>query len=64
MVLSGQGILRVEGESVALEAGELALVPSGARQSLQNTGEEAIVFLCNVSPAWTAEGETIYPVEE
>lgn len=63
-ILSGQGRLVVEEESIPLSAGGLAIVPSGARQSLENTGAEPIVFLCIVSPPWTAENETIYPTEE
>jgi mannose-6-phosphate isomerase-like protein (cupin superfamily) len=34
-------------------------VPPGARQSLLNTGTQAIEFLCIVDPAWKAEDEEI-----
>jgi mannose-6-phosphate isomerase-like protein (cupin superfamily) len=51
--------MKVEAESVAVEAGSVIYVPPGAKQSLENTGTDPIEFLCLVDPAWKAEDEAV-----
>jgi Mannose-6-phosphate isomerase len=57
--IAGRGVMKVEEESMAVEAGSVIYVPPGAKQSLRNNGTDAIEFLCLVDPAWTAEDETV-----
>ena len=42
-----------------VEAGTTLYVPSGSRQSLENTGSQEIEFLCLVDPAWNEADERI-----
>ena len=57
--IAGRGVMKVEDESVAVEAGSVIYVPPGAKQSLVNNGTAPIEFLCLVDPAWTAEDEAV-----
>jgi mannose-6-phosphate isomerase-like protein (cupin superfamily) len=57
--LAGRGRFHVGEEVVSVESGTAVYVPPGARQSLENTGPEALEFLCVVDPAWRAEDEEI-----
>mgnify|MGYP003422836367 FL=1 len=57
--IAGRGVMKVEDESVAVEAGSVIYVPPGAKQSLVNDGTDPIEFLCLVDPAWRAEDEAV-----
>ncbi len=57
--IAGSGVMRIETEAVAVEAGSVIYVPPGAKQSLQNNGPDPIEFLCLVDPAWRLEDEVI-----
>ncbi len=59
--LSGEGVLVIDGERFEVGAGHAVLVPAGARQFLNNTGSQRLVFLCIVSPPWRAEDEEVEP---
>jgi len=57
--LAGEGRLTVGEEVTRVEAGTTVYVPPGGRQSLENTGNQTIEFLCLVDPAWNARDERI-----
>lgn len=57
--IAGRGVMKVEEESMAVEAGSVIYVPPEAKQSLVNTGTSPIEFLCLVDPAWKAEDEAV-----
>jgi mannose-6-phosphate isomerase-like protein (cupin superfamily) len=57
--IAGRGVMKVEEESLAVEAGSVIYVPPGAKQSLLNNGTDPIEFLCLVDPAWTAADEAV-----
>ena len=57
--IAGCGVMKVEEESLAVEAGSVIYVPPGAKQSLVNNGTDPIEFLCLVDPAWTPADEAI-----
>lgn len=57
--IAGRGVMKVEEESLAVEAGSVIYVPPGAKQSLLNNGTDPIEFLCLVNPAWTAADEAV-----
>ena len=57
--IAGHGVMKVEEESMVVEAGSVVYVPPGAKQSLLNSGMDPVEFLCLVDPAWTAEDEVV-----
>jgi len=59
-ILSGQGEMHINNEVQAVVPGDAIYIPPRARQFIHNTGQEPLVFLCIVDPAWRAEDETIY----
>ena len=58
-VVAGAGEMRVEEETAAVGSGQVVYIPPGAVQSIRNTGDEDLVFLCLVDPAWQPEDETV-----
>lgn len=59
VVLSGEGMLFVDGESFALSADTCAVVPPGSVQYVENKGGAPLEFLCIVTPPWNADDEEI-----
>ncbi|MDD3621442.1 MAG: cupin domain-containing protein [Methanofollis sp.] len=58
-VLSGEGVMHINGESAQISAGQVVYIPPGAVQSLENTGEDDLVILAVVDPAWDVEDEEV-----
>lgn len=58
-VIAGRGLMHINGEDVAVEAGDAIDIPPQATQWIENTGSEELVFLCIVDPAWRPEDEKI-----
>jgi len=58
-ILSGQGRVYIEHEAAVVAEGDTVLIPAGAKQYIENTGEEELTFLCIVSPPWRAEDEIV-----
>jgi mannose-6-phosphate isomerase-like protein (cupin superfamily) len=54
-LLSGRGRMHVGEEVREVRAGDALLIPPGAVQFLENTGDEDLAFLAIVEPAWKAE---------
>jgi mannose-6-phosphate isomerase-like protein (cupin superfamily) len=59
-ILSGTGEMSIDNEIQPIEPGDAIYIPPNAVQFLRNTGNEAIVFICIVDPAWRKEDETVY----
>ncbi|HEX8750488.1 MAG TPA: cupin domain-containing protein [Nitrospira sp.] len=57
--IAGNGRFMVDDQETSIEAGMTLYVPPGGKQSLENTGNEDIEFLCVVDPAWKIEDERI-----
>jgi len=57
--LSGQGQIFIEEEHENVKSGEIVLVPAGSQQWVENTGESELVFICIVSPPWSADEEVV-----
>jgi mannose-6-phosphate isomerase-like protein (cupin superfamily) len=57
--IAGQGRFLIDGQEVEIEAGTTVYVPAGGEQSLENTGDREIEFLCLVDPAWKEEDEQV-----
>ena len=47
-ILSGKGVLHLEGKDYPVEAGSFAYVPAGGKHQFTNRGEEAFQFICIV----------------
>ena len=58
-ILSGTGLMHIHGEQKTVSAGSVVYIPPGAVQSIENTGNADLTFLCIVEPAWTAEDEEV-----
>jgi mannose-6-phosphate isomerase-like protein (cupin superfamily) len=59
-ILSGKGEMYIDDEVQEITSGDAVYIPPNAKQSLKNIGDEPIVFICIVDPAWRKEDETIY----
>ncbi len=58
-ILHGQGRVYIEEEAAVVAAGDAVLIPAGAKQYIENTGSQELIFLCIVSPPWRAEDEIV-----
>lgn len=56
-LISGRGRMHIDDEVREVRAGDALLIPSGAVQFLENTGEEDLVFLAIVEPAWHPDAD-------
>ncbi|MBD2427355.1 cupin domain-containing protein [Phormidium sp. FACHB-1136] len=59
-LLSGVGEMHINDEIQRVEPGDAVYIPPKARQFIRNVGEEPLVFICLVDPAWRKEDETIF----
>lgn len=59
-ILSGVGEMSINDEICHIESGDAVYIPPNAKQFLRNCGDEPIVFICIVDPAWRKEDETVY----
>ena len=58
-IISGEGIMDIDGEQEAVAAGSTVYIPPGSVQKIRNTGDSDMIFLCIVQPAWKPEDEEI-----
>jgi mannose-6-phosphate isomerase-like protein (cupin superfamily) len=58
-ILSGNGIMHIEGEQAEVGPGTTIYVPPNAAQHIQNIGPDDLAFLCIVHPAWRSEDEEV-----
>jgi mannose-6-phosphate isomerase-like protein (cupin superfamily) len=58
-VLSGEGVMRIDGETSAVGPGDTVYIPPRAEQCIHNPGTSDLVFLCIVDPAWRKEDEEV-----
>lgn len=61
-ILSGTGEMHIEDEKQLVEAGDAIYIPPNAKQYIYNSGNEPLVFICIVDPAWRKADETVYDV--
>jgi mannose-6-phosphate isomerase-like protein (cupin superfamily) len=57
--LQGKGVMHVEDQQFDVSVGTVVYVPPNARQTLENTGDTDIAFLCIVDPYWRPEDEEL-----
>ncbi len=58
-VLAGRGLMVIDDEEAEVSPGDTIYIPPGSKQWIANTGEQDLVFLCIVDPAWKVEDELI-----
>ena len=58
-ILSGEGMMHIDGERAPVRSGDTVSIPPRARQQITNTGSSDLLFLCIVDPAWRSEDEEI-----
>ena len=59
VVQKGRGRAFIGEKTADVGPGDVIFIPSGARQYIENTGEETLEFWCIVSPPWSGEGEEL-----
>ena len=60
-ILEGTGEMHIGDDTAPVHAGQIVLIPPGARQYIRNTGNAPLAFLCIVDPKWQADDERIVP---
>jgi mannose-6-phosphate isomerase-like protein (cupin superfamily) len=59
-ILRGVGEMHIDDEVQQVGVGDTVYIPPEAKQFIRNVGDEPLVFLCIVDPAWRKEDETVY----
>lgn len=59
-ILEGEGIMNIDKESSKVRAGDMIYIPPNAKQSITNSGNSDLKFICIVDPAWRPEDEIIF----
>lgn len=59
-ILEGEGVVRVGEESEKVRSDQIVYIPPNTKQSIHNSGEHDLVFLCIVDPAWRKEDEEVF----
>ncbi len=60
IIQKGRGRIFINGETEEVNPGDMAFIPAGARQHIENTGEELLEFWCIVSPPWQEKEEEVF----
>ena len=58
-ILSGSGIMHINAEESRVNPSDTIYIPPHATQWIENDGDEPLLFLCIVDPAWQKEDEVI-----
>ena len=58
-ILQGKGLISINNETKEVEGGQAIYIPPNSTQRIKNIGDENLVFLCIVDPAWRKENEEI-----
>jgi len=58
-IVSGNGVMHIDGESSPVRPGSTVYIPPRAEQSITNSGKTDLVFICIVDPAWRTEDEEV-----
>jgi mannose-6-phosphate isomerase-like protein (cupin superfamily) len=63
-ILTGKGEMHVDNETQIVEPGDAVYIPPNSKQYIHNCGDEPLVFICIVDPAWRKEDETVFSIDE
>jgi mannose-6-phosphate isomerase-like protein (cupin superfamily) len=56
-IIQGKGEMHIDNETQLIEAGDTVYIPPNSYQYVHNCGDEPLVFICLVDPAWRPENE-------
>ncbi|HLO86357.1 MAG TPA: cupin domain-containing protein [Nostocaceae cyanobacterium] len=59
-IIQGVGEMHIDNEVMQVEPGDAVYIPPNAKQYIHNCGQEPLIFICIVDPAWRKEDETVY----
>ena len=59
-ILNGKGEMHINDETQIVEPGDAVYIPPNAKQFIHSCGNEPLVFICIVDPAWRQVDETVY----
>ena len=59
-ILQGQGLMQIDQEHAEVSEGCAIYIPPDSVQSIENTGNCQLKFLCIVEPAWRLKDERIF----
>lgn len=59
-ILSGKGEMHINTEIQLVEAGDAIYITPNAKQYIHNCGDESLIFICIVDPAWRKEDEIVF----
>ena len=58
-IISGTGLMQIDEEQEPVKKDDAVYIPPGAIQSIENTGDDPLIFLCIVDPAWQSAIEKV-----
>lgn len=58
-ILEGKGEMHIDEEVEKVSAGQAVYIPPNSVQRIKNTGDNDLIFLAIVDPAWKADDEDI-----
>lgn len=58
-ILRGVGEMYIDSEKEKVSVGQLIYIPPNSVQRIKNIGQNDLVFLCIVEPAWKKENEEV-----
>jgi mannose-6-phosphate isomerase-like protein (cupin superfamily) len=58
-ILKGEGVMQIDNETERVGSGDTIYIPPKAVQSIENTGETNLEFLCIVYPEWEPDAEEL-----
>ena len=58
-ILQGKGLMCVNDEVKEVESGQAIYIPPNSTQRIKNLGDQDLIFLCIVEPAWRKGDEEI-----
>jgi mannose-6-phosphate isomerase-like protein (cupin superfamily) len=58
-IIEGTGRMTIDRESAPVGPGCAIYIPPGATQHIQNVGDDELIFVCIVDPAWRREDEEV-----
>lgn len=56
-IQKGCGKMHINGETQGVATGDVVLIPTGATQWIENTGQNELEFIAIVSPPWQEEDD-------
>jgi len=58
-ILSGRGIMHIDGETGDVSPGQAVYIPPGSLQYIENSGDSDLIFLAIADPEWSEDDEEI-----